>query len=69
MAPRLPAERMPGESERDWMRRNYEMKGLDPDLAGPATSGPRFAFETEAAYTERLANSRGSCTCPVCRPR
>ncbi len=48
------AMRMPGESERDWMRRNYKAKGLDPDLAGPATDGPRFAGESESDWMERL---------------
>lgn len=50
--------RMPGESERDYMRRLYEERGLDPDLAGPATDGPRFAGESERDWMERLIASR-----------
>jgi len=53
---------MPGESERDWMRRNYKEKGLDPDLAGPATAGPRFAGESEKDWMERLRSARSPHT-------
>lgn len=49
---------MPGESVRDWTRRNYKWNGLDPDLAGPATDGPRFAGESEPDYLQRLLASR-----------
>jgi hypothetical protein len=49
--------RMPGESWHDFKRRLAERDGLDPDRAvGPATKGPRFAGETEAAWRERLAS-------------
>jgi hypothetical protein len=52
--------RMPGESWHDFERRLAERDGLDPDRAvGPATNGPRFAGETEAAWKERLASHAG----------
>ena len=47
--------RLPGESERDWMRRSYKAQGLDPDLAGRATDGPRFAGESESDWMEGCA--------------
>ena len=50
--------RLPGESERDWMRRSYKAQGLDPDLAGRATDGPRFAGESESDWMERLRSAR-----------
>jgi hypothetical protein len=51
--------RMPGESETDYRRRviKTESPNLDPDLiVGPATTGARFAGETETAWKERLAD-------------
>jgi hypothetical protein len=50
--------RRPGESVRDWTRRNYKWQGLDPDLAGPATDGARFAGESVGDWLERLRSAR-----------
>ncbi len=49
-------QRGPGESVTDWKRRIVEAAHLDPDrVVGPATTGPRFAGESETAWKERLA--------------
>jgi hypothetical protein len=34
------------------------MKGLDPDLAGPATDGPRLTGESERDWMERSRSAR-----------
>jgi hypothetical protein len=48
--------RMPGESWQDFKRRLAKSEGHNPDSVGPATNGPPFPGETEAAWRERLAS-------------
>ena len=51
--------RMPGESYTDFQRRAFKAENPNADvdrIVGPATDGPRFPGETEAAWKERLAN-------------